>query len=142
MEHAKQIIDKDKVKNSSQSIYLNVSLERNFKQLIGRNSLNPTDFDKVATNKAETPKHFDLPQNVEEYLRYKKEINTETDELNSYIEKIKTQISNYQSNSSDFNKKKSALGGEKVEKKSTKINLLVFSIIFTIGLLLGAWFNK
>eukprot|EP00340_Litonotus_pictus_P007857 CAMPEP_0170524510 /NCGR_PEP_ID=MMETSP0209-20121228/9957_1 /TAXON_ID=665100 ORGANISM="Litonotus pictus, Strain P1" /NCGR_SAMPLE_ID=MMETSP0209 /ASSEMBLY_ACC=CAM_ASM_000301 /LENGTH=240 /DNA_ID=CAMNT_0010813227 /DNA_START=49 /DNA_END=768 /DNA_ORIENTATION=+ len=133
VDHAKKVLDKDKMKNLSQSLYLEATFDKNYQHLLGRSNIDDRDKGLFSSQIVKTPTtELEMKQAIQQ-------INKESDEYNSYIEKIKVQISNFQNNSSDYAKKRTALGDKVDSKGPFTMNLSLFVFFLTLGLIVGAW---
>lgn len=143
MNHAKEIINKDKVKNESQSIYLNASFNhyQSVIDRLGKEGDDTVNLQRSSILNMEN-KTLPTPKTEEEFKICNDNLLLQQEEYLSNIEKIKVQIANLQNNNNDYNKKKTALTESKYNTSPGKISLSAFVALLTLGLILGAWLNK
>ena len=140
------------MKNDGFSVYLEATFERNFKELLDRNTLNYSAeigndrlaFSQNSIEGLNSFTTFQKPPETEEELKKAIDlINRETDDVLSTIEKIKLQISNFQTNNSDYNKSRTAMTDTKTQNSGkVKINLSNLLILLTLALIIGGWVDK
>lgn len=135
------------MEHQSHSIQLEATTQRDYKSLLNYSKDNNEDeYRRIQASQANFLKDSKdkrvTPTTVDEYRAALSEITKETDEYSSYISKIETQISNFKSNDSDFNKKELALSKSTGVKSTGNVKTLGLVFFMTIGLILGAWLTK
>lgn len=145
------------MKNEGYSIYLGATFERNFKSLLDRTTINYQSESNLNNRVPLSQNSIEglgsngnlyqkmPPQSNDELKKELEDINKETDDILSNIEKIKIQISNFQANNSDYNKIRPALTDTSKSSSSfgsMKFGLTGLIMLLTFGLLLGAWIDK
>lgn len=132
------------MENQSHSIQLEATTQRDYKSLLNYSKDNNEDeYRRIQASQANFFQDKRVtPTTVDEFRTALSEITKETDEYSSYISKIETQISNFKSNDSDFNKKELALSKSSGVKSTGNVKTLGLVFFMTIGLILGAWLTK